>query len=196
VTGVGPLVDSGTRPVKSVVDEEFAVTATVFREGHDAVNATAVITDPGGREHRQPMTRVNPGLDAWAATVSADRVGYWSYRVEGWSDPYGSWYHDAVIKVGANIDVELMLEEGARVLERAAAAAGRTPEQEKTLTDAAGGLRDTRSTPGERLGAGIAPGVRQELAQRPLREFVTASDDYPWLVERERALYGASMSST
>ena len=46
VTDVGPVVDGGARPAKSVVDEEFAVTATVFGEGHDAVNATVVVTDP------------------------------------------------------------------------------------------------------------------------------------------------------
>ena len=184
-------MDGGARPAKSVVDEEFAVTATVFREGHDAVNATVVVTDPAGREHHQPMIRVNAGLDSWSATISADRVGRWWYRVEGWSDPYGTWHHDAVIKIGANVDVDLMLEEGARVLERAVAAVERTAEQKSTLKDAIDGLRDTRSAPEERLGAGISSEVRQELAQRPLRELVTASDDYPWLVERERALYGA-----
>jgi starch synthase (maltosyl-transferring) len=191
VTDVGPVVDGGARPAKSVVDEEFAVTATVFREGHDAVNATVVVTDPAGREHHQPMIRVNAGLDSWSATISADRAGHWWYRVEGWSDPYGTWHHDAVIKVGANIDVDLMLEEGARVLERAVAAVERTAEQESTLNDAIDGLRDTRSAPEERLAAGISSEVRRELAQRPLRELVTASADYPWLVERERALYGA-----
>jgi starch synthase (maltosyl-transferring) len=191
VTDVGPVVDGGARPAKSVVDEEFAVTATVFREGHDAVNATVVVTDPAGREQHQPMTRVNAGLDRWSATISADRAGDWRYRVEGWSDPYGTWHHDAVIKIGANVDVDLMLEEGARVLERAVAAVQRTAEQESTLKDAIGGLRDTRSAPQERLAAGISAAVRRELAQRPLRELVTASEDYPWLVERERALYGA-----
>ncbi len=184
-------MDGGARPAKSVVDEEFAVTATVFREGHDAVNATVVVTDPAGREHHQPMVRVNAGLDSWSATISADRAGHWWYRVEGWSDPYGTWHHDAVIKIGANVDVDLMLEEGARVLERAVAAVERTAEQESRLKDAIDGLRDTRSAPQERLAAGVSSGVRRELAQRPLRELVTASDDYPWLVERERALYGA-----
>ena len=191
VTGVAPVVDGGTRPAKSVVDEEFAVTATVFREGHDAVSATVVVTDPAGREHHQPMARVNAGLDLWSAAVSADRAGHWSYRVEGWSDPYGTWHHDAVIKVGANVDVDLMLEEGARVLERAVAEVERSPEQAGTLTEAIGGLRDTRLAPQERLGAGVSGAVRRELTQRPLRDLVTASADYPWLVERERALYGA-----
>ncbi|WP_306208120.1 maltotransferase domain-containing protein [Actinoplanes sp. RD1] len=84
VLDVAPVVDGGARPAKSVVGEEFQVTATVFREGHEAVGATVVCTDPGGRESPVPMVRVNAGLDAWSATVCADRPGRWSYRVEGW----------------------------------------------------------------------------------------------------------------
>ena len=46
VADVFPIVDGGNRPAKSVVDEEFDITATVYREGHDAVNANVVLTDP------------------------------------------------------------------------------------------------------------------------------------------------------
>ncbi|WP_203843151.1 alpha-1,4-glucan--maltose-1-phosphate maltosyltransferase [Winogradskya humida] len=191
VVDVAPVVDGGNRPAKSVVGEEFAVTATVFREGHEAVSATVVLTDPLGGVHQLPMTRVNAGLDAWSATVSADRTGSWSYRVEGWSDPYGTWNHDAVIKVGAGVDVELMLEEGAQVLERAVAEVPRSKEQAAALTDAIAGLRDTRDEPEVRLGAGVSAAVRGELAARPLRDHVSASPEHPWLVERDRALYGA-----
>ena len=118
VVNVRPTVDCGRRPAKSVVDEEFLVQAQVFREGHDAVNATAVLIDPEGAERHYPMTCVNPGLSEWQAAVSADRQGWWSYRVEGWSDPWGTWVHDGTIKVEADVDAELMLEEGARVLEK------------------------------------------------------------------------------
>ena len=62
VIDVRPVVDCGRRPAKSVVGEEFLVQAKVFREGHDAVNATAVLVDPDGAEHPYPMTSVNPGL--------------------------------------------------------------------------------------------------------------------------------------
>ena len=48
---VQPALEAGSWPTVSVVDEEFVVTATVFREGHDAVNATVVLTDPDGVEH-------------------------------------------------------------------------------------------------------------------------------------------------
>ncbi len=191
VLDVQPTVDQGARPSKAVVDEEFTVSATVFREGHDAVNASVVLTDPDGDEHVVAMTCTNPGLNTWAATVRADRTGSWSFRVEGWSDPYGTWEHDAVIKVQADVDTELMLEEGALVLERALAEGTRTPDQRAVLEDAVAGLRDDARPPAVRLRAGTAASVEDELAERPLREYVSPSAPVPLLVERERALVGA-----
>ncbi|WP_246608053.1 maltotransferase domain-containing protein [Paractinoplanes toevensis] len=191
VTDVGPVVERGERPAKSVTGEEFEITATVFREGHEAVAAAVVLTGPDGHEHRTRMSLVDAGLDAWSASVSADRPGRWSYRVEGWSDPHGTWHRDAVIKVGAGVDVELMLEEGARLLEQAVAEVPRTAEQATVLTTAIAGLRDTAQPPEARLSGGVSAEVRAELADRPLREYVTPSPEFPLLVERERALYGA-----
>ncbi|MDQ2797603.1 MAG: DUF3416 domain-containing protein, partial [Actinomycetota bacterium] len=116
VVNVQPLVDGGARPAKSAEHEEFVVAAQVFREGHDAVSATVVLTDPDGTDHHFPMSVDNAGLNWWSARVSADRPGWWTYRVEGWSDPWATWLHDATIKVEAGIDAELMLQEGALLL--------------------------------------------------------------------------------
>jgi starch synthase (maltosyl-transferring) len=174
-----------------VVGEEFDVTATVFREGHDAVNATVVLTDPDGRERHLPMTLVSPGLDHWSATICADRTGQWSYRVEGWSDPYRTWKHGATIKVAADVDAELMLEEGALVLERALKEVVRTPAEAAPLADGIAALRDATRPPQARLRAAITPEVRAEMSNRPLRDLVSPSASYGWLVERELALSGA-----
>jgi starch synthase (maltosyl-transferring) len=191
VQDVRPVVDHGARPAKSVVDEVFTVSATVFREGHDAVNASVVLVDPQGGEQVLPMRCTNEGLNHWEAEVAADSPGLWSYRVEGWSDPYGTWEHDATIKVNADVDTELMLQEGALVLERALAEVERTAEQARPLRDAVTGLRDTRRPAQARLHAGTDPLVHAELAARPLRDYVSPSAAHPLVVERERALYGA-----
>ena len=191
VLDVRPVVDHGARPAKAVVDEQFDVTATVFREGHDAVNASVVLTDPTGVETLVPMVCTNAGLNTWVAPVSADSTGRWSYRVEGWSDPYGTWVHDATIKVQADVDTELMLQEGALVLERALTVGGRTPAQREVLTDAVAGLRDTTRPAAVRLRAGTDHAVEAELAARPLREMVSSSAEHALLVERELALCGA-----
>ena len=193
VVNVRPCVDDGQRAAKSVVDEDFVVAAQVFREGHDAVNATAVLVDPDGVEHHYPMVAANAGLSWWETTVRADRVGWWSYRVEGWSDPWGTWVHDGTIKVGAGVDVELMLEEGARVIEKALAAlpAEAQDYQRHELREAITALRDPHRPPQARLGAALAPQVHAVFAAYPLREKVSPSRALPLLVERELALFGA-----
>ncbi|WP_370670736.1 alpha-1,4-glucan--maltose-1-phosphate maltosyltransferase [Kribbia dieselivorans] len=191
VLNVRPTVDGNHFPVKSVVNENFWVHATVFREGHDAVNATVVIIDPDGNEYPQTMTCINVGLSEWRSPIAATGPGMWAYRVEGWSDPYATWRHAATVKIDAGVDVDLMLEEGAILLERAAATDDRTPEQAALLTAAAAVLRDTGLDVDERLDAGISDPVAGELWQRPLRDMVTPSEEVPWLVERELALRGS-----
>ena len=191
VLDVEPVVDAGARPTKSVVHELFTVSATVFREGHDAVNATVVLTDPDDVEHRVPMSLVNPGLGHWQTTVFADREGVWSFRVEGWSDAYATWAHDGTVKVEAGVDVELMLEEGARVLERALDEVERPPAHRSVLEEAITRLRSSALPVPERLHAGTDDAVREVLAHAPLRDMVTPSREYPWWVERQRALSGA-----
>ncbi|HET7277345.1 MAG TPA: alpha-1,4-glucan--maltose-1-phosphate maltosyltransferase [Dermatophilaceae bacterium] len=192
VLDVTPLVDCGARPAKSVVGERFTVTATVLREGHDAVNASVVLSPPDGQAERVlTMTCTNPGLNFWEAEVEADVEGLWTYRVEGWSDPYGTWRHDAMIKVAADVDTELMLEEGALILERALADASRPAEHTHVLRDAVTGLRDTARPPQVRLHSGTDEPVRSVLAAKPLRDMVSPSTAYPLLVERKRALFGS-----
>lgn len=192
VMSVTPSVDCGRWPARAVVGEAVPVRATVFREGHDAVAASVVLVDPDGVE--QPprrMALLEAGLDLWGADVVPDREGDWTFRVEGWSDPYATWEHDAVIKVAADVDTELMLTEGALLLERAAATKGRPPAHVQALRDAVTGLRDTTRPAQARLAAGTSPAVHAALSAAPVREMVTASADHVIRVQRERALVGA-----
>ncbi|GAA4345598.1 alpha-1,4-glucan--maltose-1-phosphate maltosyltransferase [Angustibacter luteus] len=192
VLSVSPVVDAGRWPARAVVGEAVPIRATVFREGHDAVAATAVLVDPSGVERaRRPMAMIEPGLSIWGTDVVPDVEGDWTFRVEGWSDPYGTWEHDAVLKVAADVDTELMLVEGALLLEQAAKAKGRGPVHTKALKDAVTGLRDTKRPAQARLAAGTSAAVHAALAAAPIREMVSASDDLVLRVQRERALVGA-----
>ncbi|MFI7011350.1 maltotransferase domain-containing protein [Streptomyces sp. NPDC050145] len=192
VRDVRPVVDRGRRPAKAVTGETFQVTATVFREGHDAVAAHVVLRAPDGtRGPFVPMRELAPGTDRWGADVTPDAPGAWTFAVEAWSDPVSTWRHTARIKIPAGIDTELVLEEGALLHERAAARVGRTKASRTVLTTAAAALRDPSRAPAARLAAALAPEVDAALATHPLRELVTVSRELPLLVERERALYGS-----
>ena len=192
VLAVSPVVDGGRWPARAVVGEHVMVSATIFREGHDAVGCTAVLVDPDGAEHtRSPMRLIALGMDRYGATLRPDRQGLWTFRVEGWADPYGTWEHDAAVKIAAAVDSDLMLEEGARLLERALTDERRTPEEQAAMRDGIAGLRDTSRPARVRLTAGTAQPIRDALDRVPMRDHVTSSPPYELRVERERALFSA-----
>ncbi|MDX3457241.1 DUF3416 domain-containing protein [Streptomyces sp. ME02-8801-2C] len=192
VLDVRPLVMGGRRPAKAVVGEAFEVSATVFREGHDAVAANVVLRDPKGRPGRwTPMRELAPGTDRWGATVEADAPGEWTYTVEAWGDPISTWRHHAGIKIPAGIDTELVLEEGALLYERAAAGVPKNKGKRDAILAAAEALRDVERPAHARLSAALTPAVDKVLRRYPLRELVTSSEALALVVERERALYGA-----
>ena len=60
VHNVSPVIEGGAYPAKAVVGESVPIRATVFREGHDAVNASVVLTDPEGNERHEPMRPTTP----------------------------------------------------------------------------------------------------------------------------------------
>ncbi|MFC8307758.1 alpha-1,4-glucan--maltose-1-phosphate maltosyltransferase [Streptomyces olivaceus] len=191
VRDVHPVVENGRRPAKAVTGESFEVSATVFREGHDAVAANVVLKDPEGRPGPwTPMRELAPGTDRWGAEVTPDAPGHWTYRVEAWSDPVSTWRHHARIKIPAGIDTGLVLEEGAELYRRAAEGVPADSGRAVVLA-AADALHDDTLPVATRLAAALTPQVDAVLARHPLRDLVTTSDPLPLLVERERALYGA-----
>ena len=191
VLDVRPLVDCGRRPAKAVVGETFQVSATVFREGHDAVAADVVLCDPSGRPGPwTPMRELAPGTDRWGAEVTPDSEGHWTFTVEAWSDPVTTWRAHARIKVPAGVDTDLVFAEGAELYERAASGVPKREGREAVLA-AVDALRDQGRPAGARLAAALTAEVDAALGRHPLRELVTASRPHPLVVERRRALYGS-----
>jgi starch synthase (maltosyl-transferring) len=194
ITDLSPTVSCGQYPARAVVGETLDVSATVFREGHDAVACNVVVTRPDGTTG--PFLRMSPGApgtDRWSAPVTVDAEGRWSYVVEAWDDPLGTWWHDAPLKIEAGVDVELMLEEGARLYERAAENLPKTltKERKTALVSLADVLRDQSRDAGDRLAAALDRDVVATLTQHPLRRLVTRSEERAVWVDRQRALYGA-----
>jgi starch synthase (maltosyl-transferring) len=198
VTAISPTVSCGQYPARAVTGETVVIAANVFREGHDAVAADVMVKGPDGK--RLPFLRMAPGApgtDRWSVEVAIpddpSAEGLWSFTVEGWSDPLGTWWHDAPLKVQAGVDVDVMLEEGARLYERAAKALPKsfTRQDRARVSDLATVLRDGAQEPMERVEAAMADDVVALLTQHPIRELVTKAETRRIWVDRRRALYGA-----
>ncbi len=192
IADVSPVVDLGRYPAKAAVGEPFEVTALVFREGHDALNADVVLTDPEGV--RRPWIRMTKDPlepDLWRAQVTPDLPGAWTFEIEGWGDPIATWRHNAEIKIPAEIDVELMFAEGALLLERVAAQLPKKSPERRTIEDAVKAVRDTGRPPAARYAAAVSPAVDDVLGRHPLRDLVTSEGPYQLYVDRPRALFGS-----
>ena len=130
ISDVAPVVSCGSFSARAVVGEQLPITATVFREGHDAVAANVVWTPPeagpddaAGKTPLIRMERYGQEPDRWLALVSPDREGRWSFCVEAWSDPLATWHHAVEVKIAAGQgpeDLANELEDGARLLDRVA----------------------------------------------------------------------------
>jgi len=186
IMDVSPVVESGRLPAKAVVGEQVPARATVFREGHGALGVELVLMDPAGRERaRQRMSDLGTGLDVWGGELIPDAEGLWGFAIEAWDDAWGTWWHRASIKVPAGVDIEIELEEGARLIESL------TALDPTRLTEIARTVRDTELPPEVRLAAAGDPDVRAVLDANPLRAGVTRCGPWPLLVERRRALVGS-----
>ena len=175
ITAVQPSVEGGKFPAKAVAGETIVVGATAFREGHDQLGVSAVLLDPRGKERQRvrlapPRGPRGMGTDRWEGLLTPPATGNWSFVIEAWHDRYGTWHHNAEVKVEAGIDVELMLAEGAALLAEASEDASRPSADRRTLRMAVVVLSDTSRTPEERLAAGFSAEVAAVVERQPIRE--------------------------
>ena len=190
---ISPVVASGTLPAAAVAGERIPVSATVFREGHDAVAANVALRGPNGA--KIPFVRMTPGIpgtNRWNATVVFDTEGSWSFVVEAWSDPLSTWNHNVTVKIEAGQGAEDLandLELGARIFDKLAKL---LPKAERPRAAAAAqSLRDTTLDVAHRVGPALDDFLQKLARENPVRELVTRSPRYPVRVDRPRALYGS-----
>lgn len=173
-------------PAKAFVGEVVPFQATVFKEGHDVLGVDLLLTSPDGVQAKHRMHEVGEGLDRWQVDVLLDAQGSWIYSVQAWNDDWATWLHNALIKIPAGVDVQLMLTTGAQLLAFAASAEA----DSKVLKSAAKGIARKSLAPAARLQAATDPRVTVEIEKHPLASLVTLSMPLEIRVERTRAGVG------
>jgi starch synthase (maltosyl-transferring) len=117
---VTPQLDCGRYAVKRTAGDSVAVTATIFRDGHEILGA-AVRYKPAGATRWREAPLEHLGNDHWEGSFEVDALGTWSYRVEAWVDRIASFQHELQRKVDAGQeDLSGELAEGAVRLGKAA----------------------------------------------------------------------------
>ena len=202
---IEPIVDCGRYPAKAVVGAPITISATVFREGHDAVAANVVWTPPaaggatagaaGPVEPDGPLVRMTREA-SWSTrywtTVTPDRMGLWTFVVQAWGDPLSTWRHAVEVKSAAGQGAEEMandLETGALLLEQILARPGQPSAA--PIRAALTALRDTELSVIERIAPALSPDVWPALTANPIRELITSADPLTVWVDTPLAEFGS-----
>ncbi|MGH2756536.1 MAG: alpha-1,4-glucan--maltose-1-phosphate maltosyltransferase, partial [Actinomycetota bacterium] len=170
------------------------MSADIYRDGTAELRAAVRYRGPGARTwSEEPLVHV--GNDHWTGTFRPDRVGRYQYAIQAWTDHFATWRRDLNKKAAARLDVDLELEEGARLIESrlASVPAG----QQKKLKDSIAKLRAPSSRkgpadkPDARVTAALDPKLDAILAKYPDRSGAATSEPLGLTVDRERARFGA-----
>jgi starch synthase (maltosyl-transferring) len=191
ILSVSPSVEAGRWPAKAYVGEVIPFAATVFREGHDALGAEVLLTDPTGSQSVHRMQPGAPGTDRWHTSALFSHEGTYRFVIRAFADDYETWHHNASVKLAVGVDEELMMLEGIALFTRAAAEKDRTPANAKTLVELAEKLADTSRSAQARFAEAETKAVHKAINSQPIRSLITLSDEFVIKTERTRSGAGA-----
>ena len=188
---ITPELDGGRHPIKRVVGDQLLVTADIFADGHDLLDAVVLLrADDETTWRRTPMRPIDN--DRWSGHVELSRNRRHVYAIEAWRDAFGSWRDGLRKKLDAGIAVPNEIEEG-RLL---AVAALRRAEEADADDDASrirDGLADLKRARSEvtRAAALVGEDLLTAMRRHPDLRFASRSPHLPLVVDRERARFGA-----
>ena len=190
ILNITPRVEGGRWPAKGIVGEVIPFSAVVFREGHDALGVELLLTSPTGKQTVHRMHAGAPGSDRWHASAQLTEQGHYRFQIRAFSDEFETWHHNTEVKLAVGVDEELMMLEGIRLLTRAAAEKGRTKANAKQLVELAETLDDKSRSAQARFEAANESAIVKAIADQPIRDLITLSDEY--LINCERQYAGAA----
>src|SRR6266481_5287949 len=119
IENVLPEIDGGRFPITRTPGEHVTVSADIFADGHDVVDAGLQYRKDGEQSWKyEPMLPVTN--DRWEAQFRVASVGKYFYTLRGWVDPFKTWSRDLAKKADAGQDLALDLRTGEKFLASAA----------------------------------------------------------------------------
>jgi starch synthase (maltosyl-transferring) len=188
---IAPELEGGRYPVKRVVGDQLLVTADIFADGHDLLDAELLLrADDETAWQRAPMRPIDN--DRWSGHIELLRNRRHVYAIEAWRDAFGSWRDGLRKKLDASVPVPNELEEGRILLESALLRAeeAEAGDDARRMREALTTLKRARSE-ASRAAALVTEELLAAVRRHPDRRFASRSPELPLMVDRERARFGA-----
>jgi starch synthase (maltosyl-transferring) len=190
ITDVEPRIYFGGEWIdaKAYTGEELPIRATVVREGHSEIGVYTFIYDAKGKLFStHAMREIWPGTDRYEAWVTFPTTGRWGFSIYAFDDEFGTWLHDAAIKIEAGIDTELMISMGIDIFTRYLEGSDFTRGEKKLLTDLINTLQDKVMSPQDRFAESSRSEVLNLFKEKPFAPIWCESEKSFITVERKES---------
>jgi starch synthase (maltosyl-transferring) len=182
IEDIYPVIDGGRFAVKRVVGERIEIWADIYRDGNDVVAADVIWRRERDTEWRRAPMRHHSN-DRWVGALVPEQIGRHVYAIEAWTDEFATWRRGFERKQQAGADIALDAIEGAGLLTKAQAGGHEATaiiihqcEEYLRTGDVAPLLTDE---------------LKDAMADGQFRPDLTRSRQFPFVVERARAGFGA-----
>src|SRR5438094_5326688 len=137
---VTPEIDGGRFPAKRVVGETVVVEGDIFTDGQDAL--AAVLRYRHEAATRWIETPMAPLVnDRWHGEFGVTELGRYVFTIEAWVDEFETWTRQLAKRIAAGQNVEVELEVGAQMVERASSRADGSLSDASSLAALAQAIR-------------------------------------------------------
>ena len=190
-----PVIDGGRFAVKRTVGDTVAVSADIFRDGHEKLRAVVKYRAPGGRRWLESELRaVDAHINGvrWAGEFTVGTTGTWQFNLEAWTDRWATWHDELRRKVDADLDEDLSgeISEGVVLLERAAKRAKGAAK--RSIQEAHAVLADAEATMQRKFDVALGPELFHSMQEAQEREGATVLDKpIPIEVDRVKARFSS-----
>lgn len=185
---IQPQISCGRYPAKTTVNEPLPVSATIFTDSHDKIQAKLQYR-PQGRKRWEDAALKPVINDRWEGSFTATDSGMYEFRILAWVDHFGSWQAGFKKKFEDNQDISVEKQIGLNLLEEGL---GKLPApQAKKMQRYLNNLHNAQSP--AQFTAIMEEKELDELmfSTHQKNPDVTESEPYRVVVERERARFSA-----
>ena len=103
INNVKPELDCGKTQVKRIINETLEITADIFSDGHDKVEASLLYREKTKEGHSPDSWNEIPmefnENDRWSATLKSNKTGILEYTIEAWVDHFATWQYGLKKKI-------------------------------------------------------------------------------------------------
>ncbi len=185
IENISPVINNGEYAIKTICSQPVNFEADILCDGHDVLRAEICIKKTGARKVNI-VQLTHKDNDRWQAETSLNEEGNFVYFIRSWVDWPLTWLNGIRKKIADNQSVTSELLEGATYLQDSLNFAPKKGHKRiKELIN----LFQVIDNHKEAISVLRTEELDVLFKDYPTRHLATSSQEFPWKIERKKALF-------